>query len=181
MVLQTCFSDIFGKALESFVDKLEGVCRPLELVPADFLKHSVELSLKRFFREVSTVRGSDLQAGLSLKTPEQCAVFLTGLFDKLALDLSDYPVMVMRDAYFRLRSRPSASSALEKAPAKKEGSGTKAERPATAAVTPSSNKKAVSSRPCVGHLAKELGAVQQEGGQLSAMRRASGKRVGSCE
>ena len=69
MVLQVCFSDVFGKALDSFIDKLEGVCRPMELVPSDFLKHSIELSLRRFFREVSTVKGSALPADLSLKTP----------------------------------------------------------------------------------------------------------------
>ena len=109
------------------------------------------------------MRGSDLQAGLSLKTPELGATFLTGLFDKLAVDLSDYPVMVMRDAYFRLRSRPTASSAPEKALAKKEGSGAKAERPAAAAVTPPADKKEPSSRPCVGNLGSLLGAVNKDG------------------
>ena len=68
MVLQVCFSDAFAKMLDSFLDKLEGVIRPMELVPADFLLHSVELNLRRFFREVSTVKGSDLPAELSLRT-----------------------------------------------------------------------------------------------------------------
>ena len=99
MVLQVCFSDVFGTALDEFIDKLEGVCRPMELVPADFLKYSVQLSLKRFFREVSTVRGPALQAGLSLKTPELCASHLAAIFGKLATDLADHPWMVMREAY----------------------------------------------------------------------------------
>ena len=163
MVLQTCFSDAFGKALESFIDKLEGVCRPMELVPADFLKHSVELNLKRFFREVSTVRGSDLQAGLSFKTPELCSAYLTSLFGKLALDLSDHPLMVMRDAYFRLRIRPAALNSSEKTPAKKEASGAKAEKPAASTVTPSNEKKRASTRVCVGYLGYLLDATNKDG------------------
>ena len=163
MVLQTCFSDVFGKALESFIDKLEGVCRPMELVPADFLKHSVELSLKKWFREVSTVRGSDLQAGLSFKTVELCSAFLTGLFDKLAVDLSNHPFMVMRDAYFRLRIRPATISWMDKTPAKKEATGVKAEGPAATTITPSKDKKEANSRICVGHLGQLLGAVNKDG------------------
>ena len=87
MVLQVCFSDAFGTVLDSFIDKLEGVCRPMKLVASD----------------LSTVRGSVLEAGLSLKTPALGAKYLTAIFDKLAADLSDHPSMVMRDAYFRLR------------------------------------------------------------------------------
>ena len=46
MVIQVCFSDIFGKALESFVDKLEDATRPMELVASDFLKHSVQFNIR---------------------------------------------------------------------------------------------------------------------------------------
>ena len=73
MIMQLCFPDAFEDSLEAFVDNLEGVCRPMELVALDFLKHAVELNLERFFREVSTEKGSALPAGLSLKTPEFCA------------------------------------------------------------------------------------------------------------
>ena len=70
LVMQVCFSDIFAKALKSLDDKLEGANRPIELVASDFLKHSLQHSLKQFFREVSLVRGQDVQAGLSFITPE---------------------------------------------------------------------------------------------------------------
>ena len=103
MVLQVCISDVFGTALDDFIDKLEGVSRPMDLVPSDFLKYSVELSLKRFFREVSTVRGPALLGGLSLRIPELCASYLTTIFGKMAADLANHPLMVMREAYFRLR------------------------------------------------------------------------------
>ena len=56
------FFGFFGTSLDDFIDKLEGVYRPIELVPAYFLKYSVQLSLKRFFREDSTVRGLALHS-----------------------------------------------------------------------------------------------------------------------
>ena len=111
---------MFGTALDDFIDKLEGVTRPMELVPSDSLKYSVQLSLKRFFREVSTVKGAALQGGLSLKTPELCAAYLTAIFGKMAADLADHPLMVMREAYFRLRViQPKVSFAAEKTPQRK--------------------------------------------------------------
>ena len=162
MVLQVCFSDAFGAALDSFIDKLEGVRRPMELVASDFLKHSVQLSFRRFFRDVSTVRGSVLEAGLSLKTPELGAKYLTAIFDKLAADLSDHPSMVMRDAYFRLRVvKPPTLSTSEKTPVKKrEATVAKTEKQIPFAVTPSDSRN---SRPCVGHLGDLLGAVDKDG------------------
>ena len=164
LVLQVCFADVFGKALESFIDKLEGVCRPMELVPSDFLKHSIQLNLKRFFREVSTVKGSDFPADFSLKTPELCALHLTSLFDKLAADLSDHPLMVMREAHFRIRAiRPSILLLVERTPPKKEAATGKAEKPVATFVTPSDDKKEGNSRPCVGHLGHLLGAVNKDG------------------
>ena len=164
MVLQVCFSDVFGTALDDFIDKLEGVSRPMELVPSDFLKYCVELSLKRFFREVSTVRGPALLGGLSLRTPELCASYLTTIFGKMAADLANHPLMVMREAYFRLRVvRPLVSFSVEKTPTKKEAIVCKAEKSVASTVTPPDDKKAVSSRPCVGHLGRLLGAVNKDG------------------
>ena len=109
----------------------------MELVPSDFLKHSVQLSLKRFFREVATVRGSALPAELSLRTPELCATHLTDLFRKLAMELSDHPSMVMREAHFRIREiRRLDTASAAKTPTKKEAAGNKNEKPAVAFVTP---------------------------------------------
>ena len=158
MVLQVCFLDVFGTA------KLEGVSRPMELVPSDFLKYSVELSLKRFFREVSTVRGPALLGGLSLKTPELCASYLTAIFGKTAADLANHSLMVMREVYFRLRVvRPLVSFSVEKTPTKKEAIVCKTEKPVASTVTPLDDKKELSSRPCVGHLGHLLGAVNKDG------------------
>ena len=164
LVMQVCFSNFFGKALESFIDKLEGASRPMELVASDFLKHSVQHNLKRFFREVSSVRGSDVQDGVSFKSPELCAAYLTSLFNKLAEDLSDHPMMVRRDAHFRLRSvRPTVSFSSEKTLAKKEVVSGKVEKSAASAVTPTDVKKENHSRICIGHLGQLLEAVDKDG------------------
>ena len=163
MVLQVCFSDTFARTLDSFIDKLEGVRRPMELVSSDFLLHSVELNLRRFFREVSTVKGSDLPAELSLRTPELCASHLSHLFDKLATDLSDHPLMVMRDAYFRIRATRLLDSPAIKTPVKQKEAVGKAEKSAAPSVTPTYDKKDAKARPCVGHLGNVLGAVTKDG------------------
>ena len=154
----------FRKALEFFIDKLEGASRPMELVASDFLKHSVQHNLQRFFREVSTMRGSDVQDSVSFKSPELCAAYLTSLFDRLAEDLSDHPMMVRRDAHFRLRSvRPTVSFLSEKTPAKKEVVSGKEEKSAASAVTPADVKKENHSRICTGHLGQLLEAVDKDG------------------
>ena len=162
--MQVCFSDVFGNTLEFSVDKLGGANRPMELVASDFLKHSVQHNLKRFFREVSTVRGPDVPDGLSFKTPELCASYLTTLFNKLAEELSDHPMMVRRDAHFRLRPvRPMVAFSVEKTPARKEAVFSRVEKSAAAVVTPTNDKKELNSRPCVGHLGHLLGAVNKDG------------------
>ena len=44
IVMQITFSEFFESCLDKFINHLEGAFRPLELVAADFLKHSVEYS-----------------------------------------------------------------------------------------------------------------------------------------
>jgi hypothetical protein len=77
-VLQIVFSTAFTKCLEEFTEHLEGEIRPMESVASDFLKDSIELALRRFFRVVRSVKGSTLK-DISVKTPELCAKFLSCL------------------------------------------------------------------------------------------------------
>jgi hypothetical protein len=73
MVLQIVFSDAFENCLEAFIDNLEGVYRPMELVSADFLKHMVEITIRRFFRVVRSVKTSSNSAVIG--TPQKCGDF----------------------------------------------------------------------------------------------------------
>ena len=43
MVMHILFSDVFENSLATFICHLEGAKRIMEVVPADFLRHSVEL------------------------------------------------------------------------------------------------------------------------------------------
>jgi hypothetical protein len=75
MCMHIVFSNSFGGALEDFIDHLEGAQRIMEVVPSDFLKHSVEVALRKFFRVVRSVKTSAL-VDMKVSTPQQCATYL---------------------------------------------------------------------------------------------------------
>jgi hypothetical protein len=56
MVLHNVFSDAFEDCLEAFTDNLEGIYQPMVFVSADFLKHMVEITIRRVFRVVVAIR-----------------------------------------------------------------------------------------------------------------------------
>jgi hypothetical protein len=87
------FSDEFTDCFEDFIGKLHGVPRPMFLVPADLLRFSVEMALRKFFRMVRSVKGSSLPDQLSLKTPALCVDYLKTLFAKIAVSQSDFLTM----------------------------------------------------------------------------------------
>jgi hypothetical protein len=80
----------------------------MELVSADFLKHTMEITIRRFFRVVRSVKTSATQE--SLATPQKCVDFLTSSFDKISDVLSDHPLMVRQEAFFRLRDARRSES-----------------------------------------------------------------------
>jgi hypothetical protein len=69
--MQIVFSEFFETCLDSFIENWEGAFRPMELVAADFLKHSVELVLRRSFRIIRSVKSSSL---LGISVPKSGAV-----------------------------------------------------------------------------------------------------------
>jgi hypothetical protein len=84
MSLQVVFSDEFAECFKDFIEKLHGVTRPMFLVPADLLRYSVEMALRKFFRMVRSVKGSSLPDQLSLMSPALCVEYLKALFAKIA-------------------------------------------------------------------------------------------------
>ena len=74
----------------------------MELVASDFLKYSVELTLRKVFRVIRSVKSTAL-FGLDVQGPKSCARYFTDSFDKLADDLSDHQLMARMEAYFRLK------------------------------------------------------------------------------
>jgi hypothetical protein len=101
-VMQIVFSDFYESCLDEFIEKLEGAIRPMELVASDFLKYSVELTLRKVFRTIRSVKSISL-AGLDLQGPGNCALFIANSFAKLADDLSDHQLMSRLEAFYRLK------------------------------------------------------------------------------
>jgi hypothetical protein len=151
----------FAKCLDVFIDLLEGKLRPMESVASDFFRDSIELALRKFFRVIRSVKGSDMGT-LSVRTPDLCAEYLSSLFAKIAADLSIPTTMLALDNYFRfkLSRRSLVASIVTPARAEKPPQS----KPTVQFVTSSAEeKKEPMSKPCSGHLGAQLGAVRSDG------------------
>lgn len=156
IVMHILFSNCFENSLAIFINHLEGAKRIMEVVPADFLRHSVELSLRKFFRVVRSVKATAIME-MKVSAPEQCATYLSWLFDRLAEDLSHHPLMVKQEAYYRCR--------LARSPAgqKQTTSAAKPDKPSVKFADKIVEQKPHQSKPCAGHLGSQLGAVNRDG------------------
>lgn len=112
--LQVLLSESFENSLEAFILDLEGKERPLELVPSDFLRYSVEEVFKKFFRVVRSERRGTTAESELVRTPAHCAVFLKGLFCNLSQLLSDYQTRAVEEAYFRLHQVENRAVSLKR-------------------------------------------------------------------
>lgn len=168
LVMQIIFSEFFENCLDGFIDNLEGAIRPMELVSADFLRHSVELVLRRAFRVIRSVKSSSIP-DYSVENPELCAALFTSAFDKLSDDLSEHHSMARQDAHFRvqlarkseqnIRSRPETPSKAQDRSGEKQSGQT---------VKFASDIKEEKGSPgpakiCSGHMGKQLAAVRKDG------------------
>ena len=79
--MQIVFSDDNESCLDEFIEKFEGAIRPMELVASDFLKYSVELTLRKVFRTIWSVKSISLP-GLDFQGPGNCAIYITNSFAK---------------------------------------------------------------------------------------------------
>jgi hypothetical protein len=164
-MLQIVFSDCYEKCLSPFIEKLEGAVRPMELVPSDLLKHSVEQTLRKIFRVIRSVKSASMP-DLDLEGPEKCAKFFTDSFAKTASDLSDHATMARQDLFFRVKlARQSESVGVVKAEA---AAAPKLERTSTKPTVKFMEQKTESkaegaAKVCSGHLGKQLAAVRKDG------------------
>ena len=171
-MMQIVFSDSYGKCFDTFIEKLEGAARPMELVPSDLLKHSVELTLRKVFRIIRSVKSLSIP-DLNVQGPDKCAKFFTESFDKLADDLSDHAVMAKLDLYYRVKvARNSETVTVHRSdpttPRGEASAASKTEKPAgkptVKFVEPKTEDKAgAATKVCSGHLGKQLAAVRKDG------------------
>ena len=98
MVLLVLFSGLFASSIDPFISILEGAARPLELVPADFLRYSVEWVVRKFYRVVRSERASAANEHPALTDPSFCAAYLESLFEKVASDLADHHTRIVDES-----------------------------------------------------------------------------------
>jgi hypothetical protein len=164
-MLQIVFSDAYEKCLEPFIRKLDGAIRPMELVPSDLLKHSVELTLRKIFRIIRSVKSASMPE-LNVEGPENCARFIAESFEKVSDDLSDHATMAKQDLFYRVKMARQAEGTnatrieavvqprVEKTPSK----------PSVKFVEPKvEDKPTGATKVCSGHLGKQLSAVRKDG------------------
>ena len=160
-VLEIVFSTASAKCLDVFIDHLKGELRPMESVASDFLKDSIELALRKFFRVIRSVKGSAM-GNLSVRTPDLCAEYLSSLFEKIVADLSIPTTMLALDNYFRFKLSRRSLVASIVTPARAERQPPS--KPTVQFITSSAEEhKAPKSKSFTGHLGAQLGAVRSDG------------------
>lgn len=77
LVLEVFYGPAFNGTTVFFIDKLEGLERPMELASSAFLLHSLEVVLSRYFRalRMATTEANTLVRDIS--SPTKCAAHLT--------------------------------------------------------------------------------------------------------
>ena len=99
---------------------------------------------------------------ISVRSPELCAEFLSSLFAKIAADLSVPSTMLALDNYFRFQLSRHSLVATTVSPAKAERKPK--EKPTVKISNISAEgQRAPISKPCLGHLGAQLGAVRGDG------------------
>lgn len=154
VAMEVFLSNEYSGIFNDFIIALEGVHRPLELVAADFLKYSVEEALRKFFRAVSSERASTTLKETPLTNPIECATFLKYLFQELADDLADHRHRATEEEYFRMRIVRETRIAQK---------NTSSNKPKIKKESPAAKKGDTPSRPCAGHLGKQLKALYADG------------------
>lgn len=136
----------------------------MELVAADFLRHSIEMTLRKFFRTVRSVKGATL-VDQSLQTPELCAQFLRELFTKLSAELSEHHSMKKLEAFyrFRLARRTEAPTVNPNPSTKLDIPTTKPDKRVQIQIPIAEDRKPSSGKVCAGNLGSQLGAIRRNG------------------
>jgi hypothetical protein len=98
-MLQIVVLNAYSKCFDNFIEKLEGAIRLMELAPSDLLKHSVELTLRKVFRIMRSVKSASLP-GINLQSPGDCAKYFTDSFEKTSNDLSDHATMSQQNLFY---------------------------------------------------------------------------------
>jgi hypothetical protein len=159
-MLQIVFSDSYAKCFDTFIENLEGASQPMELVPSDLLKHSVELTSIKVFRIIRSGRSASLP-GLDVESPESCSRFFTDNYD-----LSDHATMSKQNLFYRVKlSRNQETSSCLRAEVETQPRIEKTSvKPSVKFIEPRvEDKPAGATKVCSGHLGKQQVATRKDG------------------
>ena len=87
--------------MAQLISALEGIKRPLELVTSDFLVHTVELAMSRFFRAARTEKGSSMDPPNCMNSPAACSTYLKQIITQVIDSLSDHSQRIVDEAHYR--------------------------------------------------------------------------------
>ena len=160
VVLVVFLAPAFAGSLAAFRDCLEGIVRPLELAPADFLLYSVEMTLTKYFRMLRT--GS--RVGTDLSNPEGCAEYLRESFARLVADIA--PPVQRGEAVLRYRLMVRREKVVHPVPPPRIKTVPMAAAPPRGEkATPPVFVKAEIGTVCAGHLGNVLGLTNPKTGK----------------
>lgn len=152
LVLEVFYGSAFKGTTAFFIDKLEGLERPMELASSAFLLHSLEVVLSRYFRALRMATTAANAATRDISSPASCAARLTTVLKDFISTVDTQEKLSEAMARYQLRDyrgKPSNTVKAAVLPVKKEVKFASA----VTSVSPSGTKQ-----PCGEHFAGQLKA-----------------------
>ena len=150
LLMEVYLSSLYKGVFSIFIEHLEGSDQPFELVSAGYLRHSIELVLRNFFRTVRTKKSVD-PPFVAISSPNECAIYMTDVFNILYMHLSYHGERKLGEERVALsRERAKLSAIVDKGPQPDKVKAQKA-----AAVKPAAGKK---SR-CFNYFGQSINAI----------------------
>lgn len=99
--MQVFFLVPFDGSMAQLISSLNGIKRPLKLVSSDFLVHSIELAMSRFFRAARTEKYSTMDPPKCMSTRAACSIYLKQTIAQMIVSLSDHSQRIVDEAHYR--------------------------------------------------------------------------------
>ena len=117
LLMEVYFSSLYKGVFSIFIEHLEGWDQPFELVSAGYLKYSIELVLRNFFRSIRSKKSVD-PPFVAISSPNECGIYMTKLLNDLSTHLSDHGERKLgeeRVALSKERAKPTVEVKAAKA------------------------------------------------------------------
>ena len=117
LVLSVFYGPSFRGSTAAFVDQLEGLQRPMELALSDFLLHSIEVVLTKYFRSLRMATTVANASTRDISTPASCAARLSAVLKEFSGTIDTQERLSEAMAWYQLReSRAELGNAAKVIP-----------------------------------------------------------------